>query len=267
MRFRQSLAQHAWGRWVTCLLLTSLISHWPSANGQMVKTSTFSDEISKRVQTRLTLANAYLQAGMGAIAFEEVDKALLLAPHSPAALSFKAILYQQQQRFDLAESHFNKATELAPNAPEIAHNFGVFLCQMGQFELSFAKFQTAVSQSMGLSRDRTEWVWGQCLVKNEQLDAANERMTLALTRQPEFILMAEPLVAVKIALHRFEEAEKITDKLNDSPSVSAQSLWLGMQLAERQNNQDKKKQWAKMLGQLFSTSKQWQQHQEGQLHE
>ena len=233
----------------------------------MVKTNAYSDHLLKRVQTRLTLANAYLQVGMTAIAFEEVDKALLIAPHDPAALSFKAILYQQQLRFDLAESHFKRATELAPDSPELAHHFGVFLCQMGQFELSFAQFQTAVLHSMGMLRDRSEWVWGQCLLKNEQLEAANEHMTQALNRQPEFILMAEPLVEVKMALHKFAEAEKITDKLNDSPSVSAQSLWLGLQLAERQNNPDKKKQWAKMLGQLFSTSKQWQQHQEGQLHE
>jgi type IV pilus assembly protein PilF len=267
MRLRQSSAQYAWARWISLLLFTTLFSHWPSANGALVKNDAYSDEVLKRVQTRLTLANAYLQAGMGAIAFEEVEKALLLAPHSPAALSFKGILYQQQHRFDLAESHFKRATELAPDSPEVAHHFGVFLCQMGQFEMSFAKFQTAVSESMGLSRDRSEWVWGQCLFKNDQLEEANVLMTQVLMRQPEFILMAEPLVAIKMALYRYEEAEKITDKLNDSSSVSAQSLWIGMQLAERQNNPDKKKQWAKMLGQLFSTSKQWRQYQAGQLHE
>jgi len=267
MRLFQSSAPHAWGRWIAFLLVTSMFTHWPSATSAMLKTNESSDDISKRVQTRLALANAYFQAGMSTIAFEEIDKALVLAPRSSVALSFKAILYQQQLKFDLAESHFNRATELAPDSPEIAHDFGVFLCQMGRFDLSFAKFETAVKQSMGLPRDKTEWVWGQCLLKIDHLAEANEHMSQALERQPEFFLIAEPLIAVKMALHRFAEAEKITDKLNDSPSVSAQSLWLGIQLAERLQKPDKKKQWAKMLGQLFPTSKQWQQHQDGQLHE
>ena len=78
---------------------------------------------------------------------------------------------------------------------------------------------------------------------------------------------AEPLIAVKMALHRFAEAEKITDKLNDSPSVSAQSLWLSVQLAQRQNQAVKKNHWGKMLGLLFSNSAQWRAYQEEVSHE
>ena len=64
-------------------------------------------------------------------------------------------------------------------------------------------------------------------------------------------------------LGSLEEAEKILNNFNDSPSVSAQSLWLSVQLAQRQNQAVKKNHWGKMLGLLFSNSTQWRAYQEG----
>jgi type IV pilus assembly protein PilF len=267
MQFLHSPTLKAGGRWINCLLFASFFILCPSAFADLVKINDHSEEISKRIQARLALANAYHQAGMSAIAFEEVDKALMIAPRSSLALMFKAILLQQQHKNELAEKHFNLAAELNPESPEIAHHFGVFLCQAGRFESSFSKFEIAMKQSMGISRDATEWVWGQCLIKNDQLAEADERMSRALAHQPDFFRNSEQLITVKMALHSFVEAEKISDRLNESSSVSAQSLWLGIQLAERHQKTDKKKQWAKMLEQLFPTSKQWQQLQDGPPYE
>jgi type IV pilus assembly protein PilF len=49
--------------------------------------------------------------------------------------------------------------------------------------------------------------------------------------------------------------------------VSAQSVWLALQLAERQNQAVKKNHWAKMLGLHFSNSAQWRAYQEHATHD
>jgi Tfp pilus assembly protein PilF len=49
--------------------------------------------------------------------------------------------------------------------------------------------------------------------------------------------------------------------------VSAQSVWFALQLAERQNQADKKNHWGKMLGLHFSNSVQWRAYQEGASHD
>ena len=243
-------------QWRLALLLLSFTWHFLTVNVG-AHAGVLKADAAHRIHTRLALASAYFQAKMWLFAMEEVEHALSVSPDIPEALALKALIFQKQNRIDLAGIYFAKASLEAPQNAQIAHNFGVFYCEAGQFELAFDQFQTAHVHSHGLDKDKTSWVWGQCLLKSGEFEGANAHMTEALNRQPEFILMALELATLKIQLKRYSEAEKILDFLNDSPSVSAQSLWLGMQLAERQNHEDKKNQWGKMLGQRFSNSAQW----------
>ena len=220
-----------------------------------------------RVQARLALSAAYFHADMLTFAMVEADKALLVSEQAPDALAMKAVIYQRQGRLDLAERYFLQASLMAPNSPQIAHNWAVLACQQEKFEDAFAKFASAEAQSEGLDRDKTLWLWGDCLRQNNQLDAANLKMSQALQRQPGFISEGLTLAKLKLALGRDAEAEKILDLLNDSPSVSAQSLGLSVQLAHRQNQAVKKNHWGKMLGLLFSNSAQWRAYQEEVSHE
>ena len=216
-----------------------------------------------RVQTRLALASAYLHAGMLTVAMDETDKVLDVTRQLPEALALKAVIFHQQNRPDLANLYFQQASLLSPNSPQIAHNWAVLACQEGHFEAAFSKFAHAEAHSEGLERDKSLWAWGACFQQNHQWEAADSKMSLALLHQPSFISEGLVLAGLKIQLGRDVEAEKILDLVNDSPSVSAQSLWLSVQLAQRQNQAVKKNHWGKMLGLLFSNSTQWRAYQEG----
>jgi type IV pilus assembly protein PilF len=220
-----------------------------------------------RVQARLALASAYLHAGMLTVAMAETDKALEASGQVPEALALKAVIYQHQARLDMAEQYFQQASLLAPQSPQIAHNWAVLACQQGRFELAFAKFALAEAHSAGLERDKSLWLWGECLRQNNQWDAADSKMSRALLSQPSFISEGLKLASLKIRLGKDAEAEKILDWVNDSPSVSAQSLWLAVELAQRQNQAVKKNHWGKMLGLLFSNSTQWRAYQEEVSHD
>jgi len=220
-----------------------------------------------RTQSHLALAAAYVQADMMAHGMSEADKVLALSPNLPEALALKAIIFQRQARLDLAAHFFQQSSQLAPNSPQIAHNWGFFECQQGRFESAFEKLAFAHAHSEGLERDKSLWIWGDCLRQNGQLTNANLKMSQALQRQPSFISEGLMLARLKIELGSHAEAEKILDLLNDSPSVSAQSLWLSVQLAQRQNQAVKKNHWGKMLGLLFSNSAQWRAYQEGASHD
>jgi type IV pilus assembly protein PilF len=221
----------------------------------------------RRFQARLALSSAYLQADMLALAMTEVDKILLASPQLPEALALKAVILHKQARFELADRYFQQATLLAPENPQIAHNWAMSECAQGRFESAFDKFEFAHAHSEGLDKDKSLWLWGDCLRQNLRWDEANVKMSQALLRQPSFFSEALVLAELKIQLGRGAEAEKILDVLNDSPSVSAQSLWLSLQLAQGQNQAVKKNQWGRMLGRLFSNSAQWRAYQEGASHD
>jgi type IV pilus assembly protein PilF len=248
------------------LLFVSMIFHLPQAGAWFPKVPESSKALTL-TQARTALASAYFQAGMFVFALEEVDQALILSPQHAPALVLKALLLKQQNKADLSQKYFQLATDAAPQDPQIAIQWGIFDCQNGHFEVAFEKFRRALDLSVGPLRVETSWIWGQCLMRNKQFEAANERMSDAFAQQPGLISDALELVDLKIQLGKYLEAEKILEYLNDSPSVSAQSVWLALQLAERQNQAVKKNHWGKMLGLHFSNSAQWRAYQEDATHD
>jgi type IV pilus assembly protein PilF len=219
--------------------------------------------LQARTQARTNLASAYFQAGMTAFALEEVDQALNLMPHNVAALLLKAQLFQQQNKSELAQKYYLMAFDSNPEDPHLNLQWGVFDCQNKQFDSAFEKLKRAFALTSGIEQVRVSWIWGQCLRRNHQFEAANLRMTNAFAQLPSLISEALELAELKIHLGKLSEAEKILENLNDSSSVSAQSVWLALQLAERQNQAVKKNHWGKMLGLHFSNSVQWRTYQEG----
>ena len=261
-----AFAPHLGARLLMVLLFVSIIFHLPLAGAWFPKASE-SSQVLTRAQARTALASAYFQAGMYVFALEEIDHALILTPQHAPALVLKALLFQQQNKADLSQKFFQQAMDAAPQDPQIAFQWGIFACQNGHFEAAFEKFKRALDLSMGPLQVKTNWIWGQCLRRNKQFEAANERMSDAFARQPGLISEALELVELKIQLGKYIEAEKILEYLNDSPSVSAQSVWFALQLAERQNQAVKKNHWGKMLGLHFSNSAQWRAYQESASHD
>jgi type IV pilus assembly protein PilF len=266
MARHKALAPYFRARRFLALLLVSMSFHLQTANAWFPKATETSPWLL-RAQSRTALASAYFQAGMSVFALEEVNQALSLMPQHAPALLLKALLLQQQNKAELALKYFQQAMEVAPEDPQIAYQWGVFECQNGHFEAAFEKFKHAFDLFMGPDQVKTNWIWGQCLRRNKQFEAANTRMSEAFAQQPGLVSEAIELVELKIQLGKFVEAEKILEYLNDSPSVSAQSVWLALQLAERQNQAVKKNHWGKMLGLHFSNSAQWRAYQDGASHD
>ncbi len=224
-------------------------------------------QLLARTQARTNLASAYFHAGLPVFALEEVDQALNLMPQHAPALLLKAMLFQQQNKTDMAQKYYSMALDSSPEDPQINLQWGVFDCQNNRFDAAFEKMNRAFVLTLGQEQAQVSWIWGRCLRKNHQLEEANLRMTEAFARRPSFISDVLELAELKIQLGKLSEAEKILEILNDSPSVSAQSVWLALQLAERQNQAVKKNHWGKMLGLHFSNSVQWRAYQRGDANE
>ena len=261
-----AFASHLGARLLMGLLFVSIIFHLPLAGAWFPNASESSQALT-RAQARTALASAYFQAGMFVFALEEVDHALILTPQHAPALVLKALLFQQQNKADLSQKYFQQAMAAAPQDPQVALQWGIFDCQNDHFEAAFEKFKRVLGLSMGPLQVKTNWIWGQCLRRNKQFEAANERLSEAFAQQPSLIPEPLELVELKIQLGKYIEAEKILEYLNDSPSVSAQSVWFALQLAERQNQAVKKNHWGKMLGLHFSNSAQWRAYQESASHD
>lgn len=255
------------GARITCFLLLIAFACHGLAGLAFAEQRPLSSSENERLVARRALAIAYFQAQLLPHALTEVDLALGVAPFDPDTLALKALFLQHQNRPQSAEALYLQAQALAPLSVSIAHNFGLFYCQFSRFDQAETQFKRALTHSEGFEHDKTAWARGLCLLQNDQFQAADGVLSSVLDRRPAFIFDSLKLVSLKMKLGSLEEAEKILNNFNDSPSVSAQSLGLSIVLAQGQNQTDKKLHWAKLLGLHFSNSAQWRAYQEGTLHD
>ena len=222
---------------------------------------------SPQVAARLALASAYFDAAQYAVALEETEIALLAAPLDVQALGLKALLLHRMQEPALAEATFLQASALAPHDAALSHNLGVFYCEQQRFEQAYDRFATALQQTLYQDKAKTNWVWGLCLSQNQLWPSAAMNMELALNLKPSWVLDSLPLAQAQLKLGRAGEAEKTLRAINASQSISAQSLWMAIQLAQAGQQSDQVSQWGKMLGLQFPMSPQWSAYQREAFHE
>ena len=97
------------------------------------------------VARAVELGIAYLMQGDTIRAEENMYKALDVGPRLPEAHASLALVFQQEQEWTLAESHFEKTIALDPKNSAAMNNFGAFLYAQGRAEEAIAQRQVAVS--------------------------------------------------------------------------------------------------------------------------
>ena len=116
------------------------------------------------VARAVELGIAYLRQGDTLRVKENIHKALDVDPRSPEAHASLALVFQQEQEWTLAESHFEKAIALDPKNSAARNNFGAFLFAQGRAEEAIAQLQVAVSDQFYVRR-------GQAFEQARVLDA------------------------------------------------------------------------------------------------
>ena len=102
---------------------------------------------AQRAALRLQLASAYYEQGQLAIALDESEQALQLAPGDAQAHGMRALILAALRQPEPAEKDFLYALRLAPHNPELSNNYGQFLCQTGRAAQSLAYFDAALQNA------------------------------------------------------------------------------------------------------------------------
>ncbi len=111
------------------------------------------------------LARGYLQKEQYAVAKDELEKALAIDPNHSDSNYVMALLMMKLEQYSVAEKHFAQAVRSNKENSSAAHDFGMFLCQLGKVPRSITYFEIAVSNPLF---DRSELSYmraGECLAK------------------------------------------------------------------------------------------------------
>ena len=202
-------------------------------------------------KTRISLGLTYLRNGNYTQAKHNLDKALEFAPRLADAHYSIAYYYQIVGEVVRAENAYEDALRLAPRNPDIANSYGAFLCQQSRYEEAKSFFEKAVNSQTYANSAETYENMAICSLSQSQTSDAINYLRTALNHQPtrgkSLLLLSEVLVEQE----QFEEAKQVLIRYQRVARVSANSLWLAVQIESGLGQAENAKGYGDMLLSLY----------------
>ena len=101
-----------------------------------------------RARVHTELAALYYQQGSMKTALDELASAIKIDPQYAPAYSMQGLVYMQLGEQAPANNNFQKAVALAPNDPDIRNNYGLFLCDSGEYQKGLAQLDIAIANPL-----------------------------------------------------------------------------------------------------------------------
>lgn len=184
----------------------------------------------------------YMQHGNYDVAEAKLKRALKENPKLGAAHHYLAELYRRTERFDEAKEHFRLALKYTPDDVNLKNNFGVFLCDQGEYREAIDLFVT-VAASRDYNRPDDAYAnAGLCALRipDEKLAEDYLRRALAINKKL-------PNALFHMARLSYEHKEYMTarafiERYAGVAQPTPQSLLLGarieLALGDRQTAED-----------------------------
>lgn len=137
------------------------------------------DEDPKQVEALLGLARIDQLSGRGQQAEQQFLAALRLEPDSPAVLHALGIYYEQEERWPEAVEVLNRAMLASPTETQYRQDLAVALVHTGNINAARTHFVRTVGDAAA------HYNIGLILHEMGEVDAAEQQMLLAVTKQPD----------------------------------------------------------------------------------
>jgi type IV pilus assembly protein PilF len=242
----------------------------PDSNSVLNSTANLSTNDSnerKRARIRLELAYNYYREKQIKTALDEIRQSLAIDPNFPDAYSLRALILFNIGEMRDAEADFRKALQLSPQDPDINNSYGWFLCQNSREKESMRYFTTAARNPLYQTPDKPLQNAGICSMRIKDWKAAEGYLMKSHELLPGNVVGVYNLSLLYLRQADYERAWFYADKLNKMTTPSAESLWLGIRVAHKRNDQPIKESLATQLRRGFITSREWAAYQRGAFDE
>jgi type IV pilus assembly protein PilF len=267
------LSAAAAGRALCALALSLLAACAGSGGADTRELKTASDQTSaeKRATIRLQLAVGYYQEGKYEIALDEVKQAIAATPDYADAYGLRALVYTALGELALADENYQRALKLAPHNPDLANNYGSFLCQSaGKPKEAMAYFDAALKNPVYRSPVSALVNAGNCALRLKRSEAAERYLLDALRYNPELPATSAGLARVYFERRDFERAGFFINRLTAAAkldTLSADVLWLAMRVQRKLGDRASEASLASQLRRRFPGSPEYAAFERGAFDE
>jgi type IV pilus assembly protein PilF len=230
------LARGFTARLALCLLAAALAAcagGGINGNTQELKTASDQTPAEKRASIRLQLAVGYFQDGKLEVALDEVKQAIAVNPDYADAYGLRALVYSQMGEMALADENYQRALKLAPRNPDLANNYGSFLCGQGRGAQAMPYFESALKNPVYQSPVKALLNAGSCSIRMKNFEAAERYLLDSLRYEPDHPITNASLARVYYERRDYQRAGFFINRVKSSAkldSLSAEVLWLAVRI-------------------------------------
>ena len=216
----------------------------------------FSSEFDQQeaAKTRVSLGLTYLKNGNYSQAKQNLDKALAFAPRLAETHYGLAYYYQVVGESERADESYQTAMSLAPRDANIANSYGAFLCQDGRYEEAKRFFMQAVNAKQYANSAETYENMALCAQSQGEGEDAIEYLNSALKHQPGRAKTLFILTEMYVATEQYGLAAETLRRYEKVARVSADSLWMAIEIAKGQGDLRAANGYGDMLLRMYPNS-------------
>ena len=218
--------------------------------------SNSSVDLKRAAELNAEMGARYLAQGDIELAKKKLEKALaqnsnLAAAHAGYALMWNALGDSKQ-----ASKHFKRAIKLDRYDPATLNNYGTFLCSQGKPKEAEKHFLEALKDPLYKTPEYAYTNAGRCSLKDNDYDKAEAYFGKALTVNPRFPDALVQLSKVYAYRRNYKLADAYLTRFEEHGVHTPESLWLGIRIAQKNNDKNKVASYSLLLKNKFPKSNQ-----------
>ncbi|EJL79953.1 type IV pilus biogenesis/stability protein PilW [Variovorax sp. CF313] len=248
---------------------TTTTSLADTSSGKGAEIVTESDETSRqrRARLRMELASGYFEHGQTTVALDEIKQALAADPNNADAYNLRGLVYMRLDDAALAEDSFRRAIAINPRDPNARHNYGWLLCQQNRYGDAAVQFTEALAVPSYADRAKTLMTQGVCELKAGQRVQAERSLMQAYEIDAGNPVVGFNLASLLAQREEWSRAQFYIRRVNNSPSASAETLWLGIRVERKLNNREAVAQLGGQLQRRFPQSREATAYERGNFND
>jgi type IV pilus assembly protein PilF len=206
--------------------------------------------------THTQLGVSYMQRGQLEIAKQNFDKALEVDPDSVQANNMMALLQWRLKNYIEAERHFRKSLydDAGKGNSDGWNNFGVFLCERGQFDTADQAFQRALADPLYRTPAEANVNAGMCQLRKPSPVNAEKYFRAALEINPQQSRALLELARLSFNAGRSLTARAFMQRYFGSAEDTPDALLLATRIEGALGNRDAEASYALRLRGKFPDS-------------
>lgn len=223
------------------------------------------EEVRRRARIRLELAAGYYQQGQYSTALEEARTATTIDPNYSTAYGMVGLVQMAIGDQPQAEAAFRRGLQIDPKDAELNNNYGWYLCQAGQAQESIAYFERAIEDRHYTTPAKPLHNAGICMRKAGDDTAAEQYFLRSFQIDPSNAVALFNLSDMYLRRGNTDRAKFYSDRLLSANQPTAETLMLGLRVAQAAGDRDQFNSLAQQLRNRFPESPEAAQMSRGEI--